>query len=83
MAPANTPRSGAAYILVGVDEEGGQVRSIVGCDDHLDPAKLSNLVSGHMDEYPRFSYRVVEYEGKMLGLIEIRRQTHGAVESKS
>ena len=40
IAMANTPRSGPAYILVGVQEQSGKVRGTTGATDHPDEAML-------------------------------------------
>ena len=71
VAMANTPRSGPAYILVGVQEHSGKVRGIPGVSDHPDEAMLGSIVSGKVDPTPRFSYRQVLYDRVELGLIEI------------
>ena len=71
VAMANTPRSGPAYILVGVQEQSGKVRGIAGVTDHPDEAMLGSIVSGKADPTPRFTYRQVVYGGLKLGLIEI------------
>ena len=68
---ANTPRSGSAYILVGVQEQAGKVRSVEGVKDHPDEAMLGGIVAGKVEPTPRFSYRLVAYAGVELGLIEI------------
>ena len=71
IAMANTPRSGPAYILVGVQEQSGKVRDITGVTDHPDEAMLGGIVSGKVDPTPRFTYRQIAYDGVNLGLIDI------------
>ena len=71
VAMANTPRSGPAYILVGVQEEAGQVTGTIEVSDHHDEAKLGSIVSGKVEPTPRFTYRQILYDGVKLGLIEI------------
>ena len=71
VAMANTPRSGPAYILVGVQELSGKVRSTTGVTDHPDEAMLGGIVSGKVEPTPRFTYRQIVYDGRELGLIEI------------
>ena len=71
VAMANTPRSGPAYILVGVQEQSGKVRSTTGVTDHPDEAMLGGIVSGKVDPTPRFTYRQIVHDGVNLGLIEI------------
>lgn len=71
VAMANTPRSSPAYILVGVQEQSGQVTSTIEVSDHHDPAKLGSIVSGKVEPSPRFTYRQIEFDGVELGLFEI------------
>ena len=71
VAMANTPRSSSAYIIVGIQEQSGKVRSATGTTDHPDEAMLGSIVSGKVDPVPRFSYTQVSYYGVTLGLIEI------------
>ena len=71
VAMANTPRSGPAYILVGVQEQSGKARDAAGVTDHPDEAMLGSIVSGKVDPAPRFTYRQIVYDGVKLGLIEI------------
>ena len=40
IAMDNTPKSGPAYILVGVQQQSGMVRCITGVTDHPDEAML-------------------------------------------
>ena len=71
VAMANTPRSGPAYILVGVQEQSGKVRGTTGMTDHPDGALLGGVVSGKVYPAPRFTYRQIVHDGVKLGLIEI------------
>ena len=71
VAMANTPRSGPAYILVGVEEQAGKVIRVTGVTDHPDEAMLGSVVRGKVDPVPRFTYRQVIHSGMTLGLIEI------------
>ena len=71
IAMANTPRSGSAYILLGVHEQSGKVRGISGATEHPDEAMLGSIVSGKVEPTPRFTYYQVPYNGVKLGLIEI------------
>ena len=73
VAMVNTPRSGPAYILLGVKERSGKVVGTPGVSDHPDEAELGRIVSGRIDPVPRFSYRQVSYSGVEFGLIEIPR----------
>ena len=71
VAMANTPRSGPAYILLGVQEQSGKVRGVTGVSDHPDEAMLGGIVSGKVDPTPRFTYHQIVHHGVELGLIEI------------
>jgi len=68
---ANTPRSGPGYVILGVATQDGRPTDVVGCVSHPDPAELGRIVAGPTQPVPTFSYRVVEYEGKTLGLLEV------------
>ena len=69
----NTPRSGPAYILLGVEEQSGKVTGTPGVTDHPDEAELGRIISGKVDPVPRFTYRQVSCDGVEFGLIEIPR----------
>ncbi len=71
VAMANTPRSGPAYILIGVQEQSGKARRISGVTDHPDEAMLGSIVSGKVEPIPRFTYRQMVYADVELGLVEI------------
>lgn len=68
---ANTPRAEPGYIVIGVVTENGRPAEVLGCASHPDPAELQRIVGGPTAPVPRFSYRIVFYEGKELGLLEI------------
>ena len=71
LAMANTPRSGPAYIVIGVREESGRAIEVPGVAVHPDGAHLGSIASGKVSPSPRFSYRQILHEGVELGLIEI------------
>ena len=71
VAMVNTPRGGAAYILVGIQEQAGKVTGTPGVIEHPDEAMLGSIVSARVDPTPRFTYRQVPYKGLSIGLIEI------------
>ena len=71
VAMVNTPRSGAAYILVGVQEQSGRVTGTPGVDEHHDEAELGRIVAARVEPVPRFSYRQVAYEELDIGLFEV------------
>ena len=73
VAMANTPRSGPAYILLGVQEQSGKANGTTGVTDHPDEAMLGSIVFGKVEPAPRFTYRQIAFDGVQLGLIEIPR----------
>ena len=52
IAMANTPGSGPAYILAGVQEQSGRVRGISGVTDHPDRRCQRGIVSGEETPLP-------------------------------
>ncbi|MBF8267037.1 MAG: transcriptional regulator [Dehalococcoidia bacterium] len=69
---ANTPRAGSGYIVIGVATENGRPTEVVGVTVHPDPAELQRILAAQTAPTPRFSYRIVPYEGaKQIGLLEI------------
>ena len=77
LAMANTPKSGSAYIVLGVREQSGKVTGIPGVTDHPDESELGGIVSGKVNPIPRFTYRQVQYGDLELGLIEIPHDQPG------
>ena len=73
LAMANSPRSGSAYILVGVQEQSGKVTGTPGVKHHPDEAELGRIVQDRVEPAPRFSYRRVQYKGVEMGLLEVPR----------
>ena len=71
VAMANTPRSGPAYILVGVHERSGRATETPGVSDHPDEAELGRIAAARVEPAPRFSYRQVLHKQLPIGLIEI------------
>ena len=71
LAFANTPRSGPAYILIGVDETKGGRSDIVGVDSHLDDAALQQFVNAKTHKPVVFSYRCIRVIDRFIGVIEI------------
>ena len=71
VAMVNTPRSGSAYILIGVEETSGKVTGTPGVANHPDGSELGRIVQSKVDPSPRFNYRQVQYKHLDIGLIEI------------
>ncbi len=74
---ANTPRSDSAYIVIGVASESGVPTEVIDVDEHPDPAELSRIIAPKVSSMPQFDYRIVHYEGKRVGLIEILPDRRG------
>lgn len=68
---ANTPRSGSAYIIIGVHSTPDGAKEIVGVTEHPDDASLQELVNGWVRPMPKFQYRSALYEGVSLGILEV------------
>ena len=68
---ANTPRDKSAYILIGIKERNGRAIDVVGTSIHHDPAVLQDLITGNTNPVIQFSYKQVEHNGYVIGLIEI------------
>ena len=83
VAMANTPRSGPAYILLGVREEAGRPVDVPGVSDHHDEATLGGIVRSKVDRMPNFNYRQVRYQEVQLGLIEIPADQLRPIASRS
>lgn len=78
LAMANTPREGDAHIVLGVrwTPEGGA--EVVGLANQLDDVQFqSALGEGRVQPRPRFVYEPMEYAGKLLGVLTIRRGSDG------
>lgn len=71
LAFANSWRRTDAYILIGVKEKKGQRSELIGVSDHLDDANLQQFVNSKTQRPLDFSYKTIEFEGVMLGLIKI------------
>ena len=81
---ANTPREGDAYIVLGVKKRSDGTFDLWGIENEVDDAELQSVASSFLDSTPRFSFQMVSYEGKDLGLIAVHvGQTTPAVPRKT
>lgn len=80
LAFANAWRDGAAYILIGVRDG---TREIVGIDKDIDDSRLQQFINGKLNRPLHFSYRSVEYEGRILGLYTIPVQARPVYATKN
>ncbi|MGN7984663.1 AlbA family DNA-binding domain-containing protein [Burkholderia sp. 22313] len=68
LAFANAWRDGPAYILIGVRDG---TREIIGLDKDIDDSRLQQFINGKLNRPLIFSYRSVEFDGRILGLYTI------------
>ncbi|MDR2170276.1 MAG: ATP-binding protein [Planctomycetaceae bacterium] len=68
LAFANSWRRCDAYILIGVKENNGE-KEVVGISEHIDDAKIQQLVNSNTNRPIDFSYQQFEYENKKIGII--------------
>lgn len=69
LAFANSWRHADAYILIGVDEKGGN--AVVGVNTHLDDASLQQFINSKTQKPVTFSYETVQCEGKEIDVLRI------------
>lgn len=74
---ANTPRTEPAYIVIGVDETDGRLTQLVGVSEHVDPSELDRQLQDRVNTVPAIEYHVVEYEGREIGIYEIKLDHNG------
>ena len=68
LAFANSWRRCEAYILIGVEENNGE-KNVVGISDHIDDARIQQIVNDNTNRPVNFSYQQFEYENKKIGII--------------
>lgn len=71
LAFANTPRVDDAFIVIGVEEELGRVKSLVGTDDATNESNIQQKVAGKTNRTIRFSFEYVEVGAARLGVYRI------------
>ena len=74
LAFANAFRRTEAYIFIGTEDVPGGRATVHGINDHIDDAKLQQLVSTKCNRAVDFRYTPLELEGKKVALIEIPLQ---------
>src|SRR5208337_1958749 len=67
----NTPRAGPAYIVTGVKKSPNGQPQLWGVNAHPDDADLQSQFVDWVQPHPRFSYEVVQYQGREFGVIVI------------
>jgi hypothetical protein len=68
LAFANSWRRCDAYILIGVEEKNGNKR-VVGISEHIDDAKIQQIVNDNTNRPIDFSYQQFEYENSKIGIL--------------
>ena len=72
LAMANTPREGAAHIVLGVAWTAENGCEVCGLARQIDDAEFQRAVGDdHVQPNPRFTYMPLEFEQKQVGVIEI------------
>lgn len=74
LAFANSYRKSNAYILIGVEEVRPGPCKVHHIPNHLDDHQLQQFVNSRTQRLVEFSYEVFEYQGKNVGIIQIRVQ---------
>lgn len=68
---ANTVRLQNSYIILGVREGENNEHEMLGITSSIDDAILQDKVKDKVFPRPKFSYSVIQYQGKKYGIIEI------------
>lgn len=71
LAMANTPRSVNSFLVFGVKKHADNSFDLMGLTEHPDDADLQSQFSTRVYPIPRFTYKVIRYNGKQFGVIEI------------
>ncbi|WP_435008003.1 RNA-binding domain-containing protein [Tundrisphaera lichenicola] len=73
----NTPREGPAYIVTGVKKSTNGQPQLKGVSAHPDDADLQSQFAKWVQPHPRFSYEVVQFQGREFGVIVIPEDQSG------
>ena len=71
MCLANTPRNGAAYLVLGVDKPHDGSFTVVGIEPDIDDADLQSVAASFLDPVPRFLYQAAPVGDAYVGLVII------------
>ena len=80
---ANTPREGAAHIVLGVKKQTDGRFELRGLDKEIDDADLQSVASSLLEPNPRFVYQAMRHDGVAIGLITIPVDQQSPVVSKA
>ena len=73
LAMSNTPRDDAAHIVFGVRWAPESGSTVLGVNRQLDDAQLQDAFrQTKIHPLPRFTYTPFEFEGRQVGVLEIR-----------
>ena len=67
---ANAP-GGDGYIVLGVKNEKGKPREVIGISGHHDSADLAGIVNGVVEAPIQFEYHAIKYKGRECAIIHI------------
>ena len=80
---ANTPREANAYIVLGVKKQTDGSVYLWGLDRTVDDVELQDAAKSLLDPVPRFLYKSIQHDGKVLGLITILRNNSPVTPSRT
>lgn len=67
---ANAP-GGDGYIVLGVKNEKGKPRKVIGISGHHDSADLAGIVNGVIEAPIQFEYHAIKYKGRECAIIHV------------
>ncbi len=74
---ANTPRTGAAHIVLGVKAHADGSKDLVGLSKSIDDNEYQNAVKSKVFPIPTFLYVPVQHEEKIFGVLVIPTERRG------
>jgi hypothetical protein len=76
LAMANAWRDGSGYIVIGAREGKGGPAEVIGLPDNalFDDAVIQQFIGSKLAHALQFTYAVIDYQGKKVGLITIPKQ---------
>lgn len=71
MAMANAPDEQTKYIIIGVEDEPGKERNLIGVESIEDQANIENIIQENIEPHINFKYYLHKLKDKNFGIIEI------------
>ena len=71
MSMANALNPDVKRIIIGVKHVPGKDNEIIGLSEITDQANFENIIQENVEPNINFSYRIYDFEGKKLGILEI------------